>query len=163
MSDLFLDFFHRLYEPQTALDLDCRHLWGDAGKWGTRLYCDAPTRLIDYSFEFLRQLVQANPPDFVIWTGDNARHDSDPLIKRTKEEVLGLNWRVAQYVSDVFGPSPSASANIPVIPSIGNNDVSPHNFLAAGPNDGTFIIVLEFIIFHVHTGSVVSFCDPPSH
>lgn len=131
--------------------MDCRHFFGNAGKWGTRLYCDAPKRLVDYSFDFLRKLVDTNPPDFVIWTGDNARHDSDPLMVRTKEEVLGLNWHVAQYVADVFGPSSSTKARIPVVPSIGNNDVSPHNFLAAGPNDGaTCMRFRTFTIFFLN-------------
>lgn len=65
-------------------------------------------------------------PDFVVWTGDNARHDSDRLMPRTAADIYEANAKVATLLS---------SLGVPLIPSIGNNDVYPHDQLCMGPND----------------------------
>ena len=76
--------------------------------------------------------------DFVIWTGDSARHDSDEEIPRTAKDILHTNTYVAEKFAEVFGNggahhNPSDMA-IPVVPTFGNNDILPHNILLAGPN-----------------------------
>jgi hypothetical protein len=63
--------------------------------------------------------------------------DNDPLNPRTSELVRELNRIVASYFSD----SPILK-NIPLIPTIGNNDIHPHNQLdwtPGSPNE-----ILEF-------------------
>ncbi|KAJ1943718.1 Endopolyphosphatase, partial [Linderina pennispora] len=64
----------------------------------------------------------ANRLDFVIWTGDSGRHDSDAEIPRTFEEIVEQNYITADAMRYAF-PA------IPVVPNIGNNDISPHNEL----------------------------------
>jgi endopolyphosphatase len=69
----------------------------------------------------------------VIWTGDSARHDSDEKIPRDTDQVLSSNRWLAKRFRDVFrrdGDDP----HIPIVPTLGNNDILPHNILTAGPN-----------------------------
>lgn len=65
-------------------------------------------------------------PDFIVWTGDNARHDADRVIPRTAQDIYSANEVVAQMLKTV---------GVPTAPSIGNNDVYPHNVLCLRPND----------------------------
>jgi len=51
--------------------------------------------------------------DFVIWTGDNVRHDNDGKIPRTPSEIYDLNRAVAAKMRKVF-----SNRNIPVVPSL---------------------------------------------
>lgn len=66
----------------------------------------------------------------MVWTGDNVRHDNDHKIPRTLDEIYGLNSMLATAMENIF-----LKKGIPVVPSLGNNDVWPHNILPAGPND----------------------------
>jgi endopolyphosphatase len=82
--------------------------------------------------------------DFVIWTGDSARHDNDELIPRTDDEVVEINKFMAQKWVDLFGirqnpPGPGSipRVSVPVVPTLGNNDITPHNIFRAGPNRWT--------------------------
>lgn len=68
--------------------------------------------------------------DFVIWTGDSARHDSDEKIPRTKDQVLGTNKLLSHKFANTF----VEKLKIPVVPTFGNNDMLPHNILLPGPN-----------------------------
>ena len=73
--------------------------------------------------------------DFVIWTGDSARHDSDERIPRDATEVLNTNrWVANKFVQTFRSDSPKKKLAIPVIPTFGNNDILPHNILLQGPN-----------------------------
>lgn len=72
--------------------------------------------------------------DFVIWTGDSARHDSDEEIPRTTSQVIGTNRWIADKFSEVFAGKGGKGLSIPIIPTLGNNDILPHNILAPGPN-----------------------------
>jgi endopolyphosphatase len=72
--------------------------------------------------------------DFVIWTGDSARHDIDEEIPRTPSQVLGTNRWIADKFSEVFKDKQGKGLSIPVIPTLGNNDILPHNILTPGPN-----------------------------
>lgn len=93
--------------------------------------CDSPWTLTNLTFEHLED--NWSPEiDFVIWTGDNARHDEDHEIPRTLDEIFALNRAVAKKMEDVF-----LRKGIPVVPSLGNNDVWPHNTLSPGPNEIT--------------------------
>jgi len=80
--------------------------------------------------------------DFVIWTGDSARHDSDEEVPRTEEQVIGLNQFLVDKIVEIFGKEdddddPTNDLIIPVIPNFGNNDILPHNIFTPGPNKWT--------------------------
>ena len=82
--------------------------------------------------------------DFVIWTGDSARHDNDEQNPRNTNQVLGLNEYMVQKFVEVFGKpdnddddDPTNDFSIPIVPTFGNNDILPHNIFEAGPNRWT--------------------------
>ncbi|KWU43467.1 hypothetical protein RHOSPDRAFT_13083, partial [Rhodotorula sp. JG-1b] len=111
-----------------------------AGYWGLPVSeCDSPLTLVNATFDWLGEHFR-DEVDFVVWTGDNARHgeetdtksrrlaDIDTRLPRTLPEILDLNRYVADRIRQTFGK------DVPVVASIGNNDIYPHNVLAPGPN-----------------------------
>lgn len=94
--------------------------------------CDSPFTLTNYTLDFLDR-EWSSEIDFVVWTGDSARHDNDHKLPRTTAEIYGLNRVITKKMEDVF-----TSKGIPVVPSIGNNDIWPHNIMMPGPNSITF-------------------------
>jgi len=120
------------YTPRTSLSTAC-HRKKSKKKKNKSLYfgtpyseCDSPLRLTNLTLDFLND-DWAPEIDFVIWTGDNARHDNDRKLPRTPSEIYDLNRAVAAKMRKVF-----SNRNIPVVPSLGNNDVWPHNILTPG-------------------------------
>jgi endopolyphosphatase len=100
-----------------------------AGYYGAPYgWCDSPFSLTNFTLDFLDEH-WTSEIDFVIWTGDNARHDNDHDMPRTLDEIYDLNRAVAKKMEHVF-----LRKGIPVVPSLGNNDISPHDRLSAGPN-----------------------------
>jgi hypothetical protein len=109
-----------------------------AGEFGTRGACDSPWALLNQTVQFVASLRPV--PDFVLWTGDNSRHDHGSP-ERSWPEMLDENRQLAKLFGEML--------NIPVFPSMGNNDVCPtlsngtvdtpahcpHNQLSPGPND----------------------------
>lgn len=74
----------------------------------------------------------------MLWTGDSARHDNDERIPRTASEIIELNKVLAAKFIEVFEDSGAARGlSIPVIPTIGNNDIMPHNIFREAPNRWT--------------------------
>ncbi|KAF8165337.1 endopolyphosphatase [Crassisporium funariophilum] len=125
------------YSPHTSQSTSC-HRKKPKKKKEESLYfgtpfseCDSPFRLTNHTLDFLKDN-WAHEIDFVVWTGDNARHDNDRKLPRTPPEIYELNRAVAAKMQKIF-----SSKNIPVVPSLGNNDVWPHNILTAGPNSIT--------------------------
>ncbi|TYJ52439.1 hypothetical protein B9479_006949 [Cryptococcus floricola] len=99
-----------------------------AGKYGTaNSDCDCPLSLVNVTFDWLKK-EWADEIDFVVWTGDNARHDIDRNRPRTPNEIFKLNHMIVDKMLDTFGK------DMPIVPSIGNNDIYPHNVLSAGPS-----------------------------
>lgn len=95
----------------------------------------------------------------MIWTGDSARHDNDVHIPRTSAEISDLNEQVANKMVEVFGDrnDPSAPTTVPVVPTLGNNDIYPHNIMLPGPSKLThdfvelwkpFIPEDQYHVFH---------------
>lgn len=83
-----------------------------SGKYGSPMSgCDAPLTLVNLTFTTLAKDF-ASSLDFVIWTGDSVRHDSDPKIPRTMDEVQALNTQVTSMMRETF-------PKIPILPSIG--------------------------------------------
>lgn len=58
----------------------------------------------------------------------NTRHDIDRVLPRSGKEIFDLNRMMAKRMIDLFGKK------FPVVPTLGNNDIYPHNILDAGPN-----------------------------
>jgi endopolyphosphatase len=82
--------------------------------------------------------------DFVIWTGDSARHDNDEKLPRSAEEIVQLNTFMAQKWVELFSQGQGQDTigavsrlSVPVIPTFGNNDIMPHNIFNEGPNKWT--------------------------
>lgn len=76
-------------------------------------------------------------------TGDSARHDNDERIPRNTSQILSQNSFVLEKFREIWGKQDNRDGElagdleIPVIPSIGNNDILPHNIMKAGPNEWT--------------------------
>lgn len=131
ITDIHPDPF---YEPSASQSSACHRAdlnhSPPAGYYGTPYSsCDAPFSLTNFTLDYLDEH-WTSEIDFVIWTGDNARHDNDNDIPRSLDEIYDLNWAVAKKMEHVF-----LSKGIPVVPSLGNNDIWPHNRLSAGPNE----------------------------
>jgi endopolyphosphatase len=99
---------------------------------GENTDCDTPYSLINATLEWIEENVK-DDIDFVIWTGDSARHDSDEKIPRDADQVLSSNRWVAQRFQDTFRRD-GDNSHIPIVPTFGNNDILPHNILTGGPN-----------------------------
>ncbi|KAJ5628125.1 hypothetical protein N7490_010353 [Penicillium lividum] len=137
--------FHpdRYYKYRGATkDGSCHHgNKGNAGYFGAEgSDCDSPVSLINETFAWIEQNLK-DDLDFVIWTGDSARHDNDERIPRNEDEILELNNFMAEKWVEVFGirKNDVGSAgvppvSIPVVPTFGNNDIAPHNIFMDGPN-----------------------------
>lgn len=97
--------------------------------------CDSPPDLVDYTLEWIKENLR-DKIDFVIWTGDNIRHDNDRRIPRTEFQILDMNELVSGKFQKLFANPNSENPrdfDVSVVPSIGNNDVFPHNMFALGP------------------------------
>ena len=56
--------------------------------------CDSPITLVNLTLDHLHQ-EWSNNIDFVIWTGDSARHDNDNLLPRTPSAIYEMNRSVS--------------------------------------------------------------------
>lgn len=99
--------------------------------------------MINATFRWIDQHLK-DSIDFVVWTGDSARHDNDEDIPRTIEQVEGLNELLVTKFVEVFGKDenlgdddPTNDFIVPIVPTFGNNDILPHNIFAPGPNRWT--------------------------
>lgn len=115
------------YKPHTSLST-CHRSPGPSLPYGTPLTdCDSPLTLVNATLTWIE--AHLPPIDFVIWTGDSARHDRDELIPRTAAEIADSNTQLADAFRAAF-----ADKGVPVVPTLGNNDITPHNILLGGPN-----------------------------
>ncbi|KAK5090933.1 Endopolyphosphatase [Lithohypha guttulata] len=122
----------------------CHRGEGRAGYFGAEsTECDAPISLINATFDWIKHNIR-DEIDFVIWTGDSARHDNDELYPRTNKQVEQLNEFMVSKFDEVFGkpdnrhdPDPTNDFIIPIVPTFGNNDILPHNIFEPGPNRWT--------------------------
>ncbi|KAJ3741110.1 endopolyphosphatase [Lentinula detonsa] len=120
ITDLHPDPF---YFPGTSTSKACHNKIPKkkkkrAGYYGTPYSeCDSPLTLTNYTLDFLEEH-WADDIDFVIWTGDNARHENDPEIPRTTNEIYEMNDVLAKRMNEIF-----TIRGIPVIPSLGPNSI----------------------------------------
>ncbi|KAI4181803.1 MAG: hypothetical protein LQ346_006696 [Caloplaca aetnensis] len=145
---LHITDFHpdRFYTQASSTDGDDACHWGrgSAGAFGAeKTDCDSPISLVNATFQWINDNLK-DSIDFIVWTGDSARHDNDELIPRTGEQVIDLNEMLVTKFVEVFGKDdnindtdPTNDFTIPIVPNLGNNDILPHNIFTQGPNRWT--------------------------
>ncbi|KAI1493132.1 Endopolyphosphatase [Biscogniauxia mediterranea] len=132
ITDLHPDDNYKVH-ASTDENIACHRGYGPAGTYGAETSdCDSPLTLVNATFDWIKANLR-DSIDFVVWTGDSARHDSDEEIPRHNKDILAMNRRIADGVVDTF--SDDKGLMIPVVPTFGNNDIYPHNVLMPGPND----------------------------
>ncbi|CEP09684.1 hypothetical protein [Parasitella parasitica] len=110
-----------------------------SGKYGTPgQRCDAPVLLAQETLDWISREWK-DKLDFVVWTGDNAKHDWDKKRRRKRRHVYELNQRVTDMMLETFW----VNDKIPIIPSFGNNDVFPHNQIGGPEIDGDLLMFYE--------------------
>ncbi|EGV65324.1 Endopolyphosphatase [Yamadazyma tenuis] len=133
ITDIHPDEFYR---PGSSPDKMCHGGHGDAGRYGDAILgCDSPLELMNQTFEWINTHLK-DKIDFIVWTGDNIRHDNDRNFPRTEMNIFDMNEHVSGSLYELFkNPDTSNPRNLVVdlIPSLGNNDVYPHNLFAPGP------------------------------
>ena len=142
-ADLHPDPFYK-YHSSTEKEAACHRGEGPAGALGAETSdCDSPISLVNATFKWIDENLK-DEIDFIIWTGDSARHDNDEKIPRSDEQIAELNELVVDKFVEVFGKEdnindtdPTNDLIIPIVPTWGNNDVLPHNILDPGPNRWT--------------------------
>ncbi len=123
-----------LYQRHSNVEEWCHRGSGPAGAFGAeKSDCDSPLSLVDATFDWIAANVR-DEIDFVIWTGDSARHDNDDRVPRTAKQVVAANRMMADKFAGLFADPQSGLLALPVVPNIGNNDIVPHNSLDPGPN-----------------------------
>ncbi|KAI9763999.1 MAG: Endopolyphosphatase [Geoglossum simile] len=142
-TDFHPDPFYEFY-ASTKGDYACHRGSGKAGYYGAETSdCDSPFSLVNETFKWINANLK-DSIDFIIWTGDSARHDNDEKLPRSDEQVFDLNKYMVEKFVEVFGKddnvndtNPNNDMVIPIIPTFGNNDVLPHNIMRWGPNKYT--------------------------
>jgi len=135
ITDLHPDPHYKIHSSTEEEDA-CHRGKGLAGTYGAETSdCDTPYALINATFKWIAENLKDNI-DFVVWTGDSARHDSDEKIPRNANEVLNTNRWIAEKFLEVFSTdgNPKKDLAIPIVSTFGNNDILPHNILLSGPN-----------------------------
>ncbi|KAF5026504.1 hypothetical protein F66182_1426 [Fusarium sp. NRRL 66182] len=131
ITDFHPDEFYKAHSS-TSAGIACHRGEGPAGIYGAETTdCDSPLELVDATLHWIRTHLK-DDIDFVVWTGDTARHDSDEKLPRSTNHVMDMNRKVAKKIVKTF--SDHGVLDIPVIPTFGNNDFLPHNIFYPGPN-----------------------------
>ncbi|EXJ59031.1 hypothetical protein A1O7_06462 [Cladophialophora yegresii CBS 114405] len=141
ITDIHPDPFYKSRSEPAEL---CHSGEGQAGIFGAEVTdCDAPISLVNATFKWIEENLK-DEIDFVIWTGDSARHDNDERLPRSDSQVLKLNRLIVEKFVDTFGkpdniddPDPTNDFVVPIVPTFGNNDILPHNIFTPGPNKWT--------------------------
>lgn len=124
---------------------------GEASRFGDAIMgCDSPMELMEETIAWIKKNLR-DKVDFVVWTGDNIRHDNDRMHPRTEMHIFDMNTLVAEKLFSAFentDPNDPRSLDALLVPSLGNNDVYPHNLFSPGPTLQTrelFRIWLHFV------------------
>jgi endopolyphosphatase len=141
--DFHPDPFYK-HGSSSADEHACHSGSGDAGILGAaKTDCDSPIALVNATFQWINDNLK-DEVDFVIWTGDSARHDNDERYPRNESQVVGQNELLVSKFVEVFGKDddiddrdPTNDFIVPIIPTFGNNDILPHNIFEPGPNKWT--------------------------
>lgn len=110
---------------------------GTAGAYGDAILgCDSPMVLMNDTIKWVSDNLQ-DKIDFIVWTGDNVRHDNDRQYPRTEMNIFEMNQHVSDLMYDTFRNKDNDEdlrrMQVELIPSLGNNDVYPHNLFSPGP------------------------------
>ncbi|TKA73697.1 hypothetical protein B0A49_03562 [Cryomyces minteri] len=143
ITDFHPDPYYQTYSSTDKGDA-CHKGTGPAGLYGAEASsCDSPISLVNETFKWIDRNIK-DEIDFVVWTGDSARHDNDEDIPRSQVQVVEQNELLVSKFVEVFGKSdnindtdPTNDFIIPIVPTFGNNDILPHNIFEAGPNRWT--------------------------
>ncbi|KAI7221756.1 Endopolyphosphatase [Hortaea werneckii] len=144
LTDFHPDRFYEIYSS-TSSDAACHRGQGPAGIYGAEMSdCDSPIDLVNQTMAWIKEEFK-DKVDFVVWTGDSARHDNDDEIPRNAGQVTKLNEFMVHKMFEVFGKhngdeddnDPNNDFVIPIVPNLGNNDILPHNVMTKGPNTWT--------------------------
>ncbi|KAF2222936.1 Metallo-dependent phosphatase-like protein [Elsinoe ampelina] len=141
VTDFHPDRFYKTYSS-TGEDSACHRSSGSAGYYGAETTdCDSPVTLVNATFDWLAEHVK-DEIDFIIWTGDSARHDNDEELPRNNKQIKDLNALIVAKFEEVFGrerdnDDPYDDYTVPIAPNLGNNDILPHNIFDLGPNEWT--------------------------
>ncbi|KAI7477006.1 Endopolyphosphatase [Hortaea werneckii] len=144
LTDFHPDRFYETYSS-TSSDAACHRGQGPAGIYGAEMSdCDSPIDLVNQTMAWIKEEFK-DKVDFVVWTGDSARHDNDDEIPRNAGQVTKLNEFMVHKMFEVFGKhngdeednDPNNDFVIPIVPNLGNNDILPHNVMTKGPNTWT--------------------------
>jgi endopolyphosphatase len=143
ITDIHPDPYYKVYASTDAVSA-CHRAKGSAGYYGAETSdCDSPLALVNATFAWLKTHLR-DEVDFVVWTGDSARHDNDEQIPRSEKQVVGQNRFVVSQFLEAFGKpenwddgDPTNDFVVPIVPSLGNNDILPHNIFLEGPNRWT--------------------------
>lgn len=132
-TDIHPDEFYKVHSS-TDEEAACHRGRGPAGTYGAETSdCDSPFALVNATFDWIAANLR-DQIDFVVWTGDSARHDRDEGLPRSQDQVLGTNTWIADLFADLFADGDGSGMTIPVVPNFGNNDILPHNIMLPGPN-----------------------------
>ena len=91
--------------------------------------CDSPPILVEETFKWITDNL-IDKIDFIVYTGDSARHDNDREYPRTRQHIFNMN----KEISDKFVTLTSESDGQPLIYPVSNNDIMPHNLMDTGPS-----------------------------
>ncbi|EON67470.1 hypothetical protein W97_06724 [Coniosporium apollinis CBS 100218] len=137
------DPYYETYSS-TEKDIACHRGDGPAGLYGAETSdCDSPLSLVNATFKWIDENIK-DTVDFVIWTGDSARHDNDEELPRSEHQIIEQNELLVSKFVEVFGHDENANDTdptndfiVPIVPTFGNNDMMPHNIFLEGPNRWT--------------------------
>ncbi|KAK4170389.1 Metallo-dependent phosphatase-like protein [Cladorrhinum sp. PSN259] len=133
ITDIHPDEFYKVHSS-TDENSGCHKGEGPAGPYGAETSdCDSPFALVNATFDWIEANLK-DKIDFIVWTGDSARHDRDEDLPRSQDQVLGTNRWIADKLAGVFADPKGKGLTIPIVPTFGNNDILPHNILLPGPN-----------------------------
>jgi endopolyphosphatase len=143
ITDVHPDPYYKVHSS-TDEDAACHRGHGPAGVYGAETSgCDSPVSLLNQTFAWIKEHLR-DEVDFVIWTGDSARHDNDERLPRSEKQVIGENELLVSKFVEAFGKpetskddDPTNDFIVPIVPTLGNNDVLPHNIFTKGPNRWT--------------------------
>lgn len=129
---LHITDFHIDHHYQKGSDIDkvCHGGEGKASKYGDAILgCDSPPILVEETFKWITENL-IDKIDFIVYTGDSARHDNDREYPRTRQHIFNMN----KEISDKFVTLTSESDGQPLIYPVSNNDIMPHNLMDTGPS-----------------------------
>ncbi|CCG25150.1 Phm5 protein [Candida orthopsilosis Co 90-125] len=121
------------FKEGSSFDEMCHRSKGNAQKYGDAISgCDSPVALMDDTIKWIEKNLR-DKIDFIVWTGDNVRHDNDRNYPRTEQNIFEMNEHVSKLMYETFKKNDTPELEIDLIPSLGNNDVYPHNLFSIGP------------------------------